>query len=83
VTACIFLVGISSYDEVLEEDPDTVSDLVLTYSDGLEQYEGISHGLRTDMQLSMVYKNVDDFVSQQNRPLPAEITVLQSLGILP
>jgi hypothetical protein len=24
VTGCIFLVGISGYDEVLEEDPDTV-----------------------------------------------------------
>jgi guanine nucleotide-binding protein subunit alpha len=24
VTGCIFLVGISSYDEVLEEDPETV-----------------------------------------------------------
>jgi guanine nucleotide-binding protein subunit alpha, other len=25
VTGCIFLVGISGYDEVLEEDPDSVS----------------------------------------------------------
>ena len=43
VTGCIFLVGISGYDEVLEEDPDSVLvhiwKLLTT-----EPYEGISDG---------------------------------------
>jgi hypothetical protein len=82
VTACIFLVGISSYDEVLEEDPDTVSGVTLTESDEIEQYEGISHGLRTDLQLPMVHANLYDLVPQQNRHFSRKVTVLESLLIL-
>jgi len=43
VTGCIFLVGISGYDEVLEEDPDTVR--LLTTKLTLEQHERISDDL--------------------------------------
>ena len=80
VTGCIFLVGISGYDEVLEEDPDTVF-FTFWHSLTKEQYEGIFNGLRTDMQLTMVHPHVHDPLPQQNRSFPGEITVLESYSI--
>lgn len=81
VTAILFLVAISEYDQVLIED-ETVVCLVffflkkkkstqgfhkLTSPFLTESYAGITDTVRLDLQLQMVHQDICDSLSEQDR----------------